>query len=110
MPDATAHPLPAQQALIAAVTRALEADARIESLWLSGSLAQGAGDAWSDVDVTAAIADEALPGAVADYAKDLSAIAPVVHVLTVFGRVVSAVTPDWTRFDILFVTPKELAA
>lgn len=102
-------PTQRQQALIDALTRTLQNDGRIESLWLSGSLASEDGDAWSDVDVTAAVAEDALAGAVADYAKDLSAIAPTAHSMTVYGRVVSAVTTDWARFDILFLTPGELA-
>lgn len=100
----------AQQRLIDAAAHALRADPRIESAWLSGSLATGMGDDWSDVDIVAVVAQDALPAAVAAYAADISAISRAVHSFTVYGRIVSAVTPAWERLDLLFVTPAELAA
>ena len=41
-------PTTAQQALIDDVVRTLQADARVASLWLSGSLGKQQGDAFSD--------------------------------------------------------------
>lgn len=102
-------PTPAQQDLIDAARRALEGDPGIESVWLSGSLASGEGDQWSDVDLVAVTAEGGLPGVVAGYGGDLSSIASAVHTFTLFGRIVSAVTADWRRLDILFLTPAELA-
>lgn len=98
------------KALADAATHALKADPRIESVWLSGSLALDEGDEWSDVDLTAVAAQEAIPALVAAYAANLSAIANTVHAFTVYGRIVSAVRADWERFDILFLTPSELKA
>lgn len=109
-PKKSAMPNAAQQALIDAATHALSADPRIDSVWLSGSLASGEGDDWSDVDLVAVAAQEALPQVVVAYGADLSAIARTVNIHTVFGRVVSAVRDDWERFDILFLTPTELKA
>jgi predicted nucleotidyltransferase len=103
-------PTPAQQALIDAARGVLEADLRAESLWLSGSLANGEGDTWSDVDFVVVVAKETLPACVADYGRDVSAIAPAVHSQTLFGRVIHVVTEAWDRFDLLFTTPEEFAA
>jgi predicted nucleotidyltransferase len=101
----------AQQSLLEAITRILSADARIESAWLSGSLARGAGDAFSDVDVTVVAPEPAFDGVLKDYAADRSAIAPVVHtVVHGFDRVVSSVTQDWQRFDLTFLKPAEFAS
>ena len=44
-----------QQALLDHLVAALAADPRVRSVWLSGSFARGAGDAWSDVDVTVVV-------------------------------------------------------
>jgi predicted nucleotidyltransferase len=104
-----AMPAPAQQDLIDAAMRALEGDPRVESVWLSGSLATGEGDEWSDVDLIAVTEEGALPGVLEDYGTDFSSIASAVHLFTLFGRIVSAVTADFGRIDILFLTPAELA-
>ena len=46
-----------QQALVDAIAKALGADPEIEAAWLGGSLGRGAGDAFSDVDIVALVAD-----------------------------------------------------
>ena len=62
-----------------------------------------------DVDILA-LTPAGRAGEVAKrYAADLSAIAPAVLVMTLYGRVVSAVTDDWRRFDLSFVEPAELS-
>ena len=100
----------AQQSLIGSITRALSADARIESAWLSGSLGKGGGDEFSDVDVTVVVPVGTFDETLAAYAADLSAIATVVFSQIVSGRVISCVTEDWERFDLTFVKPREFAA
>lgn len=102
---------PAQQSLADTITRVLSADARLESAWLGGSLGKGAGDAYSDVDVTIVVPEPAFDAALKDYRSDLSAVAPVVLTFVHgFDRVVSAVTQGWQRFDLTFVKPAEFAA
>ena len=102
---------PFQQSLIDSITRALSADARIESAWLSGSLGKGGGDAFSDVDVTVVVPESVFDAVLKHYTADLTAIAPVVHTFTHgFGRLVSSVTQDWQRFDLTFLKPAEFAA
>lgn len=99
---------PDQQSLIDVLTRALEADPRIESVWLYGSIARGVSDPWSDVDLVAVVAESALASVVKAYSGDLSAIANIVHSQVLYGRLIHAVTVDWARFDITFVAPAEL--
>ncbi|MEI9886362.1 MAG: nucleotidyltransferase domain-containing protein [Rhizomicrobium sp.] len=102
---------PAQQSLLDAITRVLSADARIESAWLSGSLGKGAGDEFSDVDVTVVAPEPSFDAVLKHHTADLSAIAPVVHrFVHGFDRVVSSVTDDWQRFDLTFLKPAEFAA
>lgn len=100
---------PEQQALIDRLVAVLSADARIESVWLYGSLARGEGDAWSDVDLVAVVAEDVLSAAVREYGSDLSAVAEIVHKQVLFGRIIHAVTEEWGRFDLTFATPAELA-
>src|ERR1700759_5641219 len=100
----------AQQSLLDAITRILSADARIQSAWLTGSLGKGGGDAFSDVDVTVVVPDTAFDAALAAYSGDLSAIANVVCINIVHGRVLNSITDMWERFDLPFVKPAEFAA
>lgn len=103
-------PTLAQAELLAAIERALSADPDVGAAWLAGSLGAGGGDAWSDVDVLVLVLVGANAGGVAvRYAADLSPIAEVVLVNTIGGRVVSAVTRDWQRFDLTFIEGAELA-
>lgn len=100
---------PAQQSLIDAITRVLSADGRIESAWLTGSLGKGAGDEFSDVDVTVVTPDASLEETLRSYSNDTSGIAPVVFSQVVHGRIVNCVTREWERFDLTFVKPAEYA-
>jgi predicted nucleotidyltransferase len=100
-----------QNALIEAITRALAADIRIESAWLSGSLGKGGGDEFSDVDVTVVAPAPDFDAVLQHFTTDRSAIAPVVHSFVHgFDRVVSSVTEDWQRFDLTFLKPAEFAS
>lgn len=101
---------PDQQHLIDRITRRLEADPRVESAWLIGSLGAGDGDAWSDVDILACAAEDSLAALVKDTRAQIDAIAPTLHVMTLYGRVLSAVASDWARFDISFAPPEALSA
>ena len=97
-----------QQGLIDAIHAALAADTDVEAAWLAGSLGAGAGDAYSDVDILALAPTGRASAVAARYAADLSVIAPTVLVNILFGRVVTAVTDDWRRFDLSFVEPGDL--
>ena len=99
-----------QQDLIQTIHDALLPDPDILAAWLSGSLGAGSGDAFSDVDVLL-LAPTGEAGTVARrYAEDLSPIAETLIVNRLGnGRVVSAVTTDWRRFDLTFIEEAELA-
>lgn len=100
---------PQQEALIARLQAHLEADPAIEALWLGGSLGRGAGDAYSDVDLIALVADGKAMGTGQTYGRDLGQSIPSVIVRTVHGGgVVTVVTETWERFDISFVEPSGL--
>lgn len=96
-----------QQALLDQLLAALAADPRIRSAWLSGSFGKGAGDAWSDVDLTLVV-DEPT-ACLRDCAAGAIALPATVFSHFVHGRIFSGVTPAWTRFDLAFLTPSEFA-
>ncbi|WP_333807734.1 hypothetical protein, partial [Phenylobacterium sp.] len=95
--------------MLAAIEQTLWNDPRIDGLWLSGSLGQGGGDDYSDVDVIARVGDPPASRIGREYAERADEIVPVVLVNLLFGdRVLNVVTRTWERFDILFVEPPEL--
>jgi predicted nucleotidyltransferase len=47
-----------RDALLGRIVRALEADPRVAAAWLLGSFGRGEADAWSDLDLHVAVADE----------------------------------------------------
>ena len=96
-----------QQALLDHLVAALAADPRVRSAWLSGSLARGAGDAWSDVDVTVVVDEPDLAACLRDCAAGALALPVTVFSHLVHGRIFSGVTPGWDRFDLAFLTPAE---
>jgi predicted nucleotidyltransferase len=96
-----------QQALLDQLLAAFAADPRVRSAWLSGSLGRGAGDAWSDIDLTVVADDPA--ACLRDCAVGALALPATVFSQIVHGRILSAVTADWSRFDLAFLTPAEFA-
>ena len=105
----THRPTAEQAALIAVIQRVLEEDSRIEAVWLAGSLGQGKGDAWSDVDILVLCAAGKSGEVGAAYTKDISAIAKPVLLKPLFGGVVlNVVTEDWQRFDLTLIEAASL--
>jgi hypothetical protein len=100
---------PAQNALLQRLVSALSQDRRIQALWLSGSLGKGEGDAWSDIDLVAQAPAAEIRACVADYRRGRPGLPEAVLAFEVHGMVVSVVTPDWERFDILFAGPDDIA-
>ncbi len=98
---------PAQRALLERIVAVVSADDRVEQAWLSGSFGRGVGDAWSDIDITAVVEEEDLAHCVAEYGGARNPVGQTVILNTLYGRVVSAVTPEWERYDIVFVTTQE---
>ncbi len=97
-----------QQALLKRLTAALAADPRVHAAWLGGSLGQDAGDAWSDVDIVVLVEEPNRPACIADYRATHPGLPPLVLSHVVYGRVLAAITPDWERFDLSFLTAGEL--
>lgn len=98
---------PDQAAIAERLRAVLAEDERVLSAWLSGSFGRGEGDAFSDIDVTAVVEEEDLAACVAEYGGRRNPVGPSAHQSIQFGRVACNTTPDWMRYDILFVTPAE---
>jgi predicted nucleotidyltransferase len=100
---------PEQQDLLGAIQRVLEGDRAIDAAWLGGSLGRGAGDAFSDVDVVALVAQAPAAEVGMRYAREAALIAEPALVQPLYGaRLLNVVTTDWRRFDISFVEAGEL--
>lgn len=98
-----------QQALLDQLIAAFAADPRVRSGWLSGSFGKGAGDAWSDVDLTLVADLPDIATCLRDCADGAAALPATVFSHLVYGRIFSGITPAWTRFDLAFLTPDEFA-
>lgn len=97
----------AQQGLVDAISHALQRDDRIEAAWLAGSLGRGEGDAFSDVDVVVLCADGtasqvASGSGLTDFAQ------PVLVNRLYGGRIMNVITPEWLRFDFVFIEGQDL--
>lgn len=99
----------AQKALAEQLAITLGKDPRILSVWLSGSLGQGQGDPWSDVDILAVVAPDHLRPCLDDYLRDRPNMPATVLRREIYGRIVTAICEDWSRFDITFALPAEFA-
>jgi hypothetical protein len=100
------------EALIDRLTEVLRAEDRVRAAWLSGSFGQAAQDRFSDVDVLAAVSSEDL----AAFADDWPALVPRVAETVLTQRrgggstvVISHVTPQWLRFDLVITTVYQVA-
>jgi hypothetical protein len=86
----------------------IEADARVRAAWLTGSIAEGRGDAQSDLDLRLAVAGEV------DWRELVDRISPTVLARKLPGPgpdvVVTCITPEWVRFDLVIVSTDRPAA
>ncbi|MGF7168951.1 hypothetical protein FHS91_000606 [Sphingobium xanthum] len=100
---------PEQRDIIDRAAAHLSADDRIEALWLAGSLGQGGGDQWSDVDLLACCAAGTKAAVSQDLAVSIAQIAPPLLVNSLFGGIViNVVAEGWRRFDISLAEPGDL--
>jgi hypothetical protein len=78
-----------------------ESDERVRAAWLTGSIAEGRGDAQSDLDLRLAVNGEV------DWQEMVDRVSPTVLKRRLPGPgpdvVVTCVTPEWLRFDIVIV-------
>jgi hypothetical protein len=100
------------EALISRLTDVLRADDRVRAAWLSGSFGRGTADRFSDVDVLVAVSSEDLTA----FADEWPARAPKVAETVLTQRlgggstvVISHVTPQWLRFDLVITTVYQVA-
>lgn len=100
---------PDQQSLMETLKTALNADSRILSAWLTGSLGAGRGDAWSDIDITLVAGANDIAALLGDLMAQDGPLPPTALRLSQFGRLVNATTPTLQRFDLLLSTPEEFA-
>ena len=76
--DDLARRLPAHAAVLGGLIAAAELDPRIRFLELCCSIARGAGDGWSDLDLGLGVADDAWPAAIDDLGPLLEALGDAV--------------------------------
>jgi predicted nucleotidyltransferase len=101
---------PEQAELVDKARALLESEARIEAAWLAGSLGQGGGDSWSDVDLLA-LCGEGQRGDVSAALADATRrqFEPLLLNVLFGGAVLNVVLPEWQRLDISVAEPAELA-
>ena len=101
---------PEQAELVDKARALLESEARIEAAWLAGSLGQGGGDSWSDVDLLA-LCGEGQRGEVSAALADATRrqFEPLLLNVLFGGAVLNVVLPEWQRLDISVAEPAELA-
>ena len=88
---------------------ALSRDARVAAVWLDGSLARGAGDEHSDVDLVVAAEDAELDSFLRSLPELFRSECDAVLVQT-RGRLLNFVTTEWARADIFVRTRGDVAA
>ena len=81
----------------------LGADERVRAVWLSGSLARGAADAASDLDLLVAVADDEHEEFAGSWQGWLAAITPTVLAEELWFAKGSfwSITPDYERLDVV---------
>lgn len=90
----------------------LAADPRVRAVWVSGSLARGDADAFSDLDLLVAVADAEFDSFAASWRSWLAQITPTVlarEIPFLRGSLYS-LTPDCERLDVVLERVSALAA
>ena len=98
--------------LAARLEAELRDDPRVRAAWLTGSLARGTADEFSDVDVWAVVDPDRFDEFVAAWPEASERVSPLVlREMREFGRAAlfNHVTPDWLRFDLALETPDAVA-
>ncbi len=90
------------QLLLDRATEVLAADSRVQAMWVHGSVARGDADALSDLDIIAAVSDDALTDFGDDWCARLDAITPTVMARRFPGPGGSllSITPECLRMDM----------
>jgi hypothetical protein len=94
---------PAYRPLFERALAVLGADPRVLGVWLSGSIARGTADEYSDLDLLVATTNEGCAAFTDSWSEWLAAITPTVLARRIPGiRGLYAVTPDWLRLDVVW--------
>jgi hypothetical protein len=98
--------------LLDRVTAVCSADERVRALWVHGSVARGEADADSDLDVIAAVADDALEAFGDDWRGRIDAITPTVMARRFPGPGGSllTITPGGERLDMWIEAAGDVSA
>lgn len=100
-----------QQDVIRTIAGAVEGTPGIRALFLSGSHATGTADDYSDVDFVMVSEDGASDAAAAAWRAAVERTGEVVLWWDRTGvpTLINAITADWTRTDVLILTPEQVA-
>ncbi|MFI5047335.1 MAG: nucleotidyltransferase domain-containing protein [Acidimicrobiia bacterium] len=92
---------PRYEALLDRATRVLSADPRVVDVRVSGSIASGDADEWSDLDLQIVATPDSYQEFVADWPSWLAAITPTVFARTPIAPfILNTVTDDGLTFDL----------
>src|SRR5262245_25174532 len=94
---------PGYRALFARAARRLAEDSRVRALWLSGSLARGDADPYSDLDLLAAVADAEFDSFAGRWKNWLAEITPTVlaRPIPFLPGSLYSLTPSCERLDVV---------
>jgi len=97
--------------VIETITAAIEPLPEISGLFLSGSFGNGLADDWSDIDFILVSAAGATDQIAAHWKHAVALTGPIVlwRDRTVRPTLINAITADYTRIDVLMLTPEQLA-
>jgi predicted nucleotidyltransferase len=97
-----------QQQLVARVAEDLLLDDRVRGLWVTGSLATGSADAFSDVDMFVLVGEDDLPGYLDDWPASAERYRPLLARRLGPAPVFNHVLDGWLRWDVVVGTPADL--
>lgn len=93
---------PRYRALYERARSTLGSDPRVEQVEVSGSIASGSADSWSDLDLVVFVEGESLESFVAEWPSWLAAITPTVFARTpIAPYIVNSVTDEGLTLDIV---------
>lgn len=98
-----------QDNLIKKIGDVLQQKDGVRGAWLSGSFGRGDADRYSDIDVVVLVEDSKVDTAFSAFQGQIREISPILFSKTLpQSRTVNAITPEWQRFDLTFVSRQQL--
>jgi predicted nucleotidyltransferase len=91
------------------IVDSLRARDDVAAIWVDGSRSRGGNDELSDVDLAVAVDDSCVDAFLTELTALVTRELDPVHMF-VRGRLLHAITPRWSRLDVLTRTTSELAA